>query len=392
MIANRRMKKKNKAERNDDDIIRTTDSDVLQFHGNQGPFGRCRGDCDSSADCMPGLICLERDGVENNVPGCGGLATLDVDYCVSPSDVVDDEQRQDDGSDPPNIDSINPNQNSSPAPTTRPHSTDMAGPSPSYLLPTSSPTAMPTLTPTTSPTSAPSTSGTGLATESPTFRMTFDVDDDEVTVEFAPTPSPTIVGTNIPTDISRASSQPSQSSTNIPTTVSSTTNSKVIAAIKTDESLTSSQIGANTFNIKSTSGYAVMAFAFLSLIVLAIVGLALRNKRRKQQAVVAEIKNKPSLSTVIVPFDDGRDDSPRWGDGSTINQLTQAFESENMGIEVIDIKSNSSIRSAPSADTFDAEPNPLPHSSSLYKKYPKLFGVPERDGAGEVGPMDTIEL
>ena len=90
--------KKNKSEGNDD-IIRTTDSDVLQFHGNKGPFGKCRGDCDSDEDCQGSLICLERDGVENNVPGCGGLATLDVDYCVSPSD-IDDEQRQDDGGDP----------------------------------------------------------------------------------------------------------------------------------------------------------------------------------------------------------------------------------------------------------------------------------------------------
>ena len=376
--------KKNKSEGNDD-IIRTTDSDVLQFHGNKGPFGRCRGDCDSDEDCQGSLICLERDGVENNVPGCGGLATLDVDYCVSPSD-IDDEQRQDDGGDP-NADSTNPNQNSSPAPTTLPP-TGMTGPS--LTPPTASPTAMPTFTPTASPTSAPSTTRTGLVTESPTFRMTFDIDDDEVIVNFTPTSSPTIVGTNIPTDISRATSQPSQSSTNIPTTASSTTSSKVIAAINTDENLTSSQIGAGTFNIKSSSGYAVMAFAFLSLIVLAIVGLALR--KRRKQPVVTEIKNKPSLSTVIVPFDDGRDGSPRWGDGSTINQLTQAFESENMGIEVIDIKSNPSIRSAPSADSFDAEPNPLPHSSSLYKKYPKLFGLPERDDAGEVGPMDTIEL
>ena len=382
--AHRRMKK-NKSESNDD-LIRTTDSDVLQFHGNQGPFGRCRGDCDLDSDCVGELVCFERDGVENNVPGCDGIAVADVDFCIRPSD-LDDEQRQDDGSDP-NVDSTNPNPSSSSAPTTQPPT---AGPSPSPPT-AASPTAMPTLlvTPTASPTSAPSTTRTGLVTDSPTFRMTFDVDDDEVIVDVVPTPSPTIVATNIPTDISRATPQPSQSSTNIPTTASSMTNSKVIAAINTDENLNSSQVGANTFNIKSTSGYAVMAFAFLSLIVLAIVGLALR-KRRKQP--VTEIKSKPSLSTMIVPFDDGRDGSPRWGDGSsTINQLTQAFESENMGIEVIDIKSNPSIRSAPSADSFDAEPNPLPYSSSLHKKYPKLFGLPERDDAGEVGPMDTIEL
>ena len=317
--------KKNKSEKGNDDIIRTTDSDVLRFHGHQGPFGRCRGDCDSNDDCFGELVCYQRNGVENNVPGCGGLvATSNVDYCVSPSD-VDDEQRQDDGN----------------------------------------------FTPTPSPTLSPSTTRTGLVTESPTYRVTFDLtydEDDEVIVNFTPTPSPTIV----------------------PTTASSTTNSKVIAAINTDENLTSGQPGANTFNIQSTGGYAVMAFAFLSLIVLAIVGLALR--KRRKQPIANEIKNKHSLSTVIVSFNNDRDGSPRWGDGSTINQLTQAFESENMGIEVIDIKSDPSIRSAPSADSFDADPNPLPYFSSLYSKYPKLFGLPERDDAGEIGPMDTIEL
>ena len=63
-----------------------------------------------------------------------------------------------------------------------------------------------------------------------------------------------------------------------------------------------------------------------------------------------------------------------------------------MGIEVIDVKSNPSIRSAPSTDSFDAEPNPLPYDSTLHRKYPKLFGLPERDETGEMGPMDTIEL
>ena len=343
----RRMKKK-KTESNDV-FIRTTNSDVLQFHGNQGPFGRCRGDCDSSIDCMPGLVCFQRDGAENNVPGCDGVAVVDVDYCVLPSD-ISDEQREGSGT-IPNADLTSPNQISSPAPTATPP-TGETEPSPSP--PTYSP-LVPTLLPGPSPTSpAPSTSGNGLVTDSPTFRVTFGFDDDEDIVSITPTPSPTVV--------------------------SPTTDSKVIAAINTGDELTSSQIGANTFDITSPSGYAVMAFAFLSLLVLAIVGLALRN--RKKRAAVAEIKNKPSLSTVIVPFDDGREGSPRWGDGSTINQLTHAFDSENMGIEVIDIKSR------PSADSFDAEPN----DPSLHKKYPKFFGLPERDENGEVGPMDTIDL
>jgi hypothetical protein len=326
--------KKSKSERNDDLLtaLRTTDSDVLQFHGNQGPFGRCRGDCDSSDDCMPGLVCLERSGTENNVPGCEGIAHAEVDYCVSPSD-IDEEQRQDDGG-IPNSDSTYPDQKSTPAPTSFP----TAKPELSPLPPTSSDdTVMPTLSPT--------------------------------------IPSPTSSG--------------SSGTTYSPTTTSST-NSKVIAAINTGNQPTSSQSGTNAFEIKSTSGYAVMGVAFLSLVVLAVVGLALRN--RKKRASTAEIKGKPSLATVIVPFDNGRAGTPHWGDGSTINQLTQEFESENIGIEVIDIKSNPSIRSAPSADSFDAEPNSLPYDSTLHRKYPKLFGLPERDETGEIGPMDTIEL
>ena len=321
----RRRLKKSKTERNED--LRTTDSNVLQFHGNQGPFGRCKGDCDSSYDCMPGLVCLERSGIENNVPGCAGIAYAEVDYCVSPSD-IDEEQRQDDGG-IPDSGSTDPDQKSksTPAPTSFP----TAKPEPSPLPPTSSDdTVMPTFSPTTS------------------------FDD-------------------------------SSGTTYSPTTTSST-NSKVIAAINTGDQPTSSQSGANAFEIKSTSGYAVMGVAFLSLIVLAVVGLALQ--KRKKRASTAETKDKLSLATVIVPFDDGRAGKPRWGDGSSINQLTQAFESETTGIEVIDMKSIPSIRSAPSADSFDAEPN----HSTLHRKYPKLFGLPERDETGEIGPMDTIEL
>ena len=325
--------KKSKSERNEDllTVLRTTDSNVLQFHGNQGPFGRCRGDCDSSDDCMPGLVCLERSGIENNVPGCEGIAHAEVDYCVSPSD-IDEEQRQDDGGIPDSGSTdLDQKSKSTPAPTSFP----TAKPKPSPLPPTSSDdTAMPTFFPTTS------------------------FDD-------------------------------SSGTTYSPTTTSST-NSKVIAAINTGNKPTSSQSGANAFEIKSTSGYAVMGVAFLSLIVLAVVGLALQ--KRKKRASTAETKDKLSLATVIVPLDDGRAGKPRWGDGSSINQLTQAFESETTGIEVIDIKSIPSIRSAPSADSFDAEPNPLPYDSTLHRKYPKLFGLPERDETGEIGPMDTIEL
>ena len=337
--------KKSKSERNEDllTVLRTTDSNVLQFHGNQGPFGRCRGDCDSSDDCMPGLVCLERSGIENNVPGCEGIAHAEVDYCVSPSD-IDEEQRQDDGG-IPDSGSTDPDQKSksTPAPTSFP----TAKPKPSPLPPTSS--------------------------------------DDTMMPTFSPTSDDTVVPTFPPT----TSFDDSSGTTYSPTTTSST-NSKVIAAINTGNKPTSSQSGANAFEIKSTSGYAVMGVAFLSLIVLAVVGLALQ--KRKKRASTAETKDKLSLATVIVPLDDGRAGKPRWGDGSSINQLTQAFESETTGIEVIDIKSIPSIRSAPSADSFDAEPNPLPYDSTLHRKYPKLFGLPERDETGEIGPMDTIEL
>lgn len=336
--------KKSKGERNEElTVLRTTDSNVLQFHGNQGPFGRCRGDCDSSDDCMPGLVCLERSGIENNVPGCEGIARAEVDYCVSPSD-IDEEQRQDDGG-IPDSGSTDPDQKSksTPAPTSFP----TAKPKPSPLPPTSS--------------------------------------DDTMMPTFSPTSDDTVMPTFPPT----TSFDDSSGTTYSPTTTSST-NSKVIAAINTGNKPTSSQSGANAFEIKSTSGYAVMGVAFLSLIVLAVVGLALQ--KRKKRASAAETKGKLSLATVIVPLDDGRAGKPRWGDGSSINQLTQAFESETTGIEVIDIKSIPSIRSAPSADSFDAEPNPLPYDSTLHRKYPKLFGLPERDETGEIGPMDTIEL
>lgn len=31
---------------------------------------------------MPGLICYERHGYENDVPGCGGVAERNTDYCI----------------------------------------------------------------------------------------------------------------------------------------------------------------------------------------------------------------------------------------------------------------------------------------------------------------------
>lgn len=43
----------------------------------------CFGDCDSDADCMPGLACYQRDG-KTPVPGCSGAGKKDWDYCYKP--------------------------------------------------------------------------------------------------------------------------------------------------------------------------------------------------------------------------------------------------------------------------------------------------------------------
>jgi len=56
----------------------------LAFLGQRGPFGRCAGDCDNDFDCVGDLICFQRDGEVNNVPGCPGRAVDNVDYCISP--------------------------------------------------------------------------------------------------------------------------------------------------------------------------------------------------------------------------------------------------------------------------------------------------------------------
>merc|ERR1711935_1319535 len=43
----------------------------------------CMGDCDSNADCKPGLSCFQRNGFAP-VPGCHGDGLKDGDYCVLP--------------------------------------------------------------------------------------------------------------------------------------------------------------------------------------------------------------------------------------------------------------------------------------------------------------------
>ncbi|GKY93486.1 hypothetical protein MPSEU_000316100 [Mayamaea pseudoterrestris] len=66
---------------------------VLAYMGNNGqggvfPLEECQADCDFDAECMPGLICFQRNAGDP-VPGCSG--TEDVygyDYCVDPNAVV----------------------------------------------------------------------------------------------------------------------------------------------------------------------------------------------------------------------------------------------------------------------------------------------------------------
>ena len=64
----------------------------LQFIGNSGspssafPLTRCRGDCDSDAECASGLTCFQRS-ISPGVPGCTGTPVQNVDYCVNPADL-----------------------------------------------------------------------------------------------------------------------------------------------------------------------------------------------------------------------------------------------------------------------------------------------------------------
>ena len=48
------------------------------------PLGNCEGDCDKKSDCMEGLECFQRGGLED-VPGCEGLGQNGKDYCYDPT-------------------------------------------------------------------------------------------------------------------------------------------------------------------------------------------------------------------------------------------------------------------------------------------------------------------
>ena len=47
-------------------------------------LGECMGDCDRDKHCEFGLVCFQRDSANTVVPGCSGLPTDSVDYCVKP--------------------------------------------------------------------------------------------------------------------------------------------------------------------------------------------------------------------------------------------------------------------------------------------------------------------
>ena len=54
------------------------------------PCARCQGDCDSDADCLPGLKCFQKDSNMQSVLGCTGEGKFAEahDYCYVPYDVV----------------------------------------------------------------------------------------------------------------------------------------------------------------------------------------------------------------------------------------------------------------------------------------------------------------
>lgn len=82
----------------------STGGPALNFKGNTAwPYGPCEGDCDSDADCLPGLTCFQRSG-STPVPGCangGNGDRSDVDYCVGTptSTNVDDADDDKNGGD-----------------------------------------------------------------------------------------------------------------------------------------------------------------------------------------------------------------------------------------------------------------------------------------------------
>ena len=49
-------------------------------------LGECMGDCDKDKHCELGLVCFQRNSANTEVPGCSGVPTDSVDYCVKPEE------------------------------------------------------------------------------------------------------------------------------------------------------------------------------------------------------------------------------------------------------------------------------------------------------------------
>ena len=61
--------------------------DLVFFGDGKHPkysLGECMGDCDRDKHCKFGLVCFQRNRANTVVPGCSGLPTDSVDYCVKP--------------------------------------------------------------------------------------------------------------------------------------------------------------------------------------------------------------------------------------------------------------------------------------------------------------------
>jgi len=70
----------------------STTDEILERIGNDGdpsflfPLPKCKGDCDSSSDCQPGLLCFQRGDSDPGPPGCNGTPSGSTDYCFDPLD------------------------------------------------------------------------------------------------------------------------------------------------------------------------------------------------------------------------------------------------------------------------------------------------------------------
>ena len=57
---------------------------------DDGELSLCEGDCDNDNQCASGLVCFQRDGNVDNVPGCNMRGSLVDNKGSSPDDLVKD--------------------------------------------------------------------------------------------------------------------------------------------------------------------------------------------------------------------------------------------------------------------------------------------------------------